>query len=360
VDVFKQFRLIPDSASNIADRVDHLMLFLVCMSVFLTFAIFLLVVVFAVKYRRRTENEVPPTTHSPKWLEVTWSIALFAVLMYFFVWGAKLYVIVKKPPDHALVINVVGKQWMWKLEHPGGQREINELHVPIDQPVKLIMISEDVIHCFGLPAFRIKQDVLPGSYSTQWFTATRIGEYHLFCQEYCGAQHSKMIGKIVVMSPQDYQAWLAGSVPAESPVVSGSKLFSSYGCSQCHGQTAPTLAGLYGRRVQLENGRVVIADENYIRESILNPPAQVVAGYSRWMPSYRGQLSEEQLQDLVAYIKSLGAAASDQQRGATPRTDVAAPASQSVTPTPPNEVPNRPPAREPPKIEPSRSGGHPQ
>jgi cytochrome c oxidase subunit 2 len=349
VDFYKQFRLLPDSASSVSGRVDSLMLFLTCMSAFFTLLIFLLIVYFAIRYRRRTENEVPPEPHSPRWMEITFSCILFVLFMYLFAWGARLYVDVKKPASHALEIYVIGKQWMWKLQHPGGQHEIDELHVPIGRPVKLIMISQDVIHSFGLPAFRIKQDVLPGSYSTQWFTATRTGEYHLFCQEYCGTLHSRMIGRVVVMEPQAYEAWLAGTTPSENPVSAGAKLFTSYGCAQCHGQTAPTLAGLYGRNVQLESGQIVAADENYIRESILNPPAQVVAGFPRLMPSYRGQLTEEQLTQLVAYVKSLGSARGDTSN-VTPRTDVAAPASRPINATPPEAVPNIPPARQPPDI----------
>jgi cytochrome c oxidase subunit 2 len=350
VDFYKQFRLLPDSASSVSGRVDALMFLLLGISAFLTFVIFLVVVYFAIRYRRRTDNEVPPQGRSPRWMEITFSSLLFVMFMYVFVRGMRLYVEVKKPAEHALDIYVVGKQWMWKIQHPGGQREIDELHVPVGRPVKLIMTSQDVIHSFGLPAFRIKQDVLPDSYSTQWFTATRTGEYHIFCQEYCGTGHSQMIGRVVVMEPQAYEAWLAGTVPAEDPVAAGSKLFTSYGCAQCHGQTAPTLAGLYGRKVQLENGSIVTADENYIRDSIVNPPAQVVSGYPRLMPSYRGQLSEEQMQQLISYIKSLGSARSD-RAGATPRTDVAAPASRPVTASPPERAPNNPPAREPPIIE---------
>lgn len=305
MNIFRQLRLLPESASSVSGRVDTLTMLLTAVSLFMTLLIFALILIFAIRYRRRSENEIPPETRSHNWMEWTWSVGLFAFLMVFFVWGARLYVEIKKPAQHALEVNVVGKQWMWKIQHPGGQREINELHVPLGEPIKLIMISQDVIHSFGLPDFRIKQDVLPGSYSTQWFTATKTGEFHLFCQEYCGTSHSEMIGRVIVMQPAAYQAWLAGTPPEVSPLVSGAKLFARYGCAQCHGQLAPTLAGLYGRPVKLSDGRTVNADENYIRESILNPPARLVGGYSTLMPSFRGQLSEEQINGLIAYIKSL-------------------------------------------------------
>ncbi len=342
MDFSKQFRLFPEEASSVAGRVDTLAIWLFWVSAFFTLLICVLIVWFAIRYRRRTENEIPPETKSHEWMEWSWSAAIFVILMVFFAWGAKLYVVVKKPPTHAMEIYVVGKQWMWKVQHPEGQREIDELHVPVGRAVKLIMTSEDVIHDFGLPDFRIKQDVLPGSYSTEWFTATKPGEYHLFCQEYCGTLHSEMTGKVVVMLPHDYEAWLAGTVPDVSMVQAGAKLFSTYGCAQCHGQLAPTLAGLYGRPVQLDNGKTVVADENYIRESILNPPAKLVANYPARMPSFRGQLSEEQLIDLVAYIKSLGAAA---------------PVTQPVNGVAPDAIFNQPPAREPPPIVPVPKGG---
>jgi cytochrome c oxidase subunit 2 len=341
MDFIKQFRFFPEEASSVAGRVDTLAIWLFLVSAFFTLLICVLIVWFALRYRRRTEDEIPPETVSHHGMEWSWSAAIFVLLMVFFVWGAKLYVVVKKPPTHAMEIYVVAKQWMWKIQHPEGQREIDELHVPVGRTVKLIMTSEDVIHDFGLPDFRIKQDVLPGSYSTEWFTATKPGEYHLFCQEYCGTLHSEMIGRVVVMLPHDYEAWLAGTVPDVSPVQAGAKLFATYGCAQCHGQLAPTLAGLYGRNVQLDNGRTVVADESYIRESILNPPAKIVANYPARMPSFRGQLSEEQLIDLVEYIKSLGAAA---------------PTTAPINGVSPDAIFNQPPARQPPPVAPIPRG----
>jgi cytochrome c oxidase subunit II len=348
MDFSKQFRLLPDSASSISHVVDWLTIVWTILSSAMTLLVLVLVVYFAIRYRRRTENEIPPETRSHIWLEVGWSSALFVLFMFMFAWGARAYVEMKRPPQHAMEINVVGKQWMWKIQHPGGQREIDELHVPVNRAIRLVMTSEDVIHCFGLPAFRIKQDVLPGSFSTEWFTATKTGEYHLFCQEYCGTLHSQMVGRVVVMEPEQYEAWLAGTLASETPAAAGAKLFTSYGCAQCHGQTAPTLAGLFGRRVQLENGATTIADENYIRESILNPPAKVVAGYPRLMPSYRGQLSDEQVNQLVAYVKTLESSWSEHP--ATQRTDVAAPVTQPANGIAPEQLPNMPPARQPPNV----------
>lgn len=342
------FHLLPEGASNLAGRVDALFWFLTAVSVFITLLILTLIVYFGIRYRRRTEDEVPPATPSYLSLEIGWTLATFAGAMVMFFWGTHLYIDMKRPVAGAIEIHVVGKQWMWKIQHPDGQHEINELHVPVGRPVKLIMTSQDVIHSFGIPAFRIKQDVLPDAYSTQWFTATKPGRYHLFCQEYCGTLHSGMTGWVVVMEPRQFDAWLAGTATADSPVRSGAALFRTYGCSQCHGQVAPTLAGLFGRKVRLRNGQVAAADENYIRESILNPPAQIVQGYAPLMPSYRGQLSEEQVADLVAYIKSLGAARADDADGGP---DVAAPATRPVNGLSPDAVPNVPPARRPPAVE---------
>jgi len=333
------FRLLPESASTQSPQVDALFWFLTIVSVLITLLILVLIAAFAIRYRRRHEDEVPPATRSPLALEVGWTVATLAGAMLMFVWGTHVYLDMKRPAsDNAMVVHVVGKQWMWKLQHPDGQREIDELHVPVGRPIKLVMSSQDVIHSFGIPAFRIKQDVVPGSYSTQWFTPTRVGRYHLYCNEYCGTLHSGMIGWVYVMEPGDYAAWLAGTPAGDSPVVAGAELFRSYGCAQCHGQLAPTLAGLYGRPVRLSDNSTVTADDNYIRESILNPPARVVRGFPAIMPSFRGQLSEEQVSDLVAYIKSLGVAA----------TDPAHPATRPITGRAPDHVPNVPPSRQPP------------
>jgi cytochrome c oxidase subunit II len=213
------------------------------------------------------------------------------------------------PPKDAMEISIVGKQWMWKAQHPEGPREINSLHIPVGRPIKLTMTSQDVIHSFFIPAFRVKQDVLPGKYTSEWFTPSKVGTYHLFCAEYCGAQHSGMIGTITVMEPAEYQAWLSGTTANISMEASGKMLFSKNQCDTCHGQRAPTLSGIYGRKTLLADGSTVIADENYLRESILQPNAKMVAGYPPLMPTYQGQLTEEQITELIAYMKSLQTAA---------------------------------------------------
>jgi cytochrome c oxidase subunit 2 len=355
VPIDKSFRLLPDQASAMAGRVDALALFLLAVCGFFTLLILGLIVWFGLRFRRRTEDEVPPKTGDHVWMEVGWTVVPLGVLMVMFAWGARLYVDMKRPPAGAMEVHVIGKQWMWKLQHPNGTREVNELHVPAGRPVKLIMTSQDVIHSFGIPAFRVTQDVLPGSYTSEWFTATRPGEYHLLCREYCGTLHSGMVGRVVVMRPADYEAWLAGTVPDEAPAAAGARLFASFGCAQCHGQIAPTLAGLYGRTVRLEDGSTVTADEAYLRESIVAPAAKVVAGYPRSMPSFQGQLSEEELLALVAYIKSLGAAAADVPAtgpapGPDARRSVSSPATRPVNGYPPDRVPNQPPARQPPGV----------
>jgi cytochrome c oxidase subunit 2 len=243
-------------------------------------------------------------------LEIVWSVIPFGITMVMFTWGAKLYYEESRPPDNAMPIYVVAKQWMWKIEHMEGQREINELHVPVGRAVKLTMTSEDVIHSFFVPAFRTKSDVVPGRYSTLWFTPTKPGKYHLFCAEYCGNRHSGMIGWIYVMESQDYQEWLNQHPPPASLAESGEKLFNGMGCPTCHKEDGtgrcPSLSGLFGKTVQLAGGKTVVADEAYIRESILQPAAKIVAGYGLAMPTYQGQTTEEDILQLVEYIKWLG------------------------------------------------------
>jgi cytochrome c oxidase subunit 2 len=242
-------------------------------------------------------------------LETTWSLVPFGIFLIFFVWGAVLYFQERTAPRNAMEIYVVAKQWMWKLQHVDGQREINELHVPVDRDVKLIMTSQDVIHSFFVPAFRLKQDVLPGRYTTLWFHAIRPGTYHLFCAEYCGTQHSGMIGRIVVMNPAAYEVWLSGGGGEGSLASTGQKLFQQLGCGSCHRSDTqgrgPNLVGVFGKPVLLDDGRTVTADENYVRESVLNPGAKIVAGFKNIMPSFQGVVNEEQLLSLVAYVKSL-------------------------------------------------------
>ena len=300
--------LWPQTASTGAGNVDALYIFLVLLSSFMCALIFLTVLVFAVRYRRNRQPQAQPI-HGSTILEVTWSVAPLAVFMAIFVWGAVIYFQERTPPQGATEVYVVAKQWMWKLQHQEGPREINQLHVPVGRDIKLIMTSQDVIHSFYVPAFRLKQDVLPGRYTTLWFRATKPGTYHLFCAEYCGTMHSGMGGDIVVMEPTQYQAWVQTGGSFGSLAASGEAIFQQLGCPTCHRADTqgrgPYLAGVFGSQVQLEDGRVVTADENYIRESILAPNAKIVSGFRPIMPVFQGLVSEEDLNALVAYIKSL-------------------------------------------------------
>jgi cytochrome c oxidase subunit II len=303
------FPLFPEQASVIASEVDAVFLFLVGVTVFFSVGIATTLVVFAVKYRRRSELDRPEEIEGSLALELTWSVIPFLLTVVMFVWGARVFFHMNRTPDDAMNVNVVGKRWMWKLQHPTGQREINELHVPVGRPVKLTITSEDTIHSFFVPAFRIKKDAVPGRYNIAWFKATKTGTYHLFCAEYCGTEHSKMIGQVVVMDPDAYQTWLAGGPAPESPVKAGEKLFTELNCITCHRPDSagrgPVLNGIFGRTVTLEGGDKVVADEAYVRESILSPAAKITAGYQPVMPTYLGQVSEESLLQLVAYVKSL-------------------------------------------------------
>jgi cytochrome c oxidase subunit 2 len=306
--MWKNFPLFPERASSLAGQVDGLYFFLVAVSAFFTVLIFVTIFIFALKYRREAHPN-PSHIEGSLPLELTWTLIPLGICMIFFAWGSLIYFQEGRAPKGAMEVYVVAKQWMWKFEHETGQREINTLHLPLGRDVKMIMSSQDVIHSFFVPAFRIKQDVLPGRYTTTWFHPTKIGTYHLFCAEYCGTQHSGMIGEVVVMDPAAYQAWLVGGGAMASLSANGQQLFLQLGCATCHRNDTtgrgPTLAGLYGKQVQLDDGRTVVADENYIRESILNPGAKVVAGFKPIMPTYQGQLSEESLAALVQYVKSL-------------------------------------------------------
>jgi len=300
--------LFPEQASTMAGRVDALYFFLLAISAFFSLLIAGLIVFYAIRYRRRDPLSVGQVLHGMMALEIGWTVIPFIISMVIFVWGASVFFAISRPPDETLNIYVVGKQWMWKVQHPEGRREIDELHIPVGRPIKLVMASQDVIHDFFIPAFRVKQDVVPGRYTAMWFEATRTGEYHLFCSQYCGTQHSGMIGKVIAMEPRDFQAWLAG-VTEETPVKAGEKLFSRFDCVNCHAadarQRGPTLEGAYGHPVRLQTGQTVLFDDNYIRESILNPMAQVTEGFRPIMPTFQGQLTEEQIMELIAYIKSL-------------------------------------------------------
>lgn len=306
------FRLLPERASTVAASVDGLYLYLVLFSAFFTALIFILVTVFAVKYRKRPGREHAAQVRTRTWLELTWMVVPLSLCLVVFVWGAKAYVSLYEIPPGAMDVYVVAKQWMWKLQHSEGLSEINELHVPVNRPVRLLMTSQDVIHSFYVPAFRIKQDVLPNRYTTIWFQATRPGEYPLRCAEYCGTKHSGMIGRIVVLSEADYGRWLSSGTSQGGLASVGLQLFQSLGCSSCHtGRSdarCPKLEGLFGTEVLLDDGRSVVADEAYLRESILDPKAKIVSGFQPIMPVFRGQVSEDDLIRLIAYLKSQGPA----------------------------------------------------
>jgi cytochrome c oxidase subunit 2 len=308
--MFTNFPFFPQQASEQAATIDALYFFLLAVTALFAALIAILVVVFAVKFHRKHDDEVGVPIHGSLALELLWTIIPLGITMVMFVWGAQVFFHMTRPPRGAMDIYVVGKQWMWKAQHMDGAREINELHVPIGRPVRLIMGSEDVIHSFFIPDFRVKADVIPGRYNTLWFTATKPGRYHIFCTQYCGTKHSNMIGWVTVLEPADYQAWLSGGSSGGSMTDNGAKLFADLACNTCHldnGQgRGPVLKGLYGKPVLLSNGQTVTADDAYIRESILNPQAKVVAGFQPAMPTFQGLVTEEQLLQLIAYVKSLG------------------------------------------------------
>ena len=303
--------LFPERASTIAPRVDALYFFLLAIAIFFGLLIAGLIVYYAVKFHRRSPDAVGARIHGGMVLEVTWTVVPLLITMVIFVWGASVYFAMARPPDETLNIYVVGKQWMWKFQHLDGQREINELHVPVGRPVKLITTSEDVIHDFFVPAFRVKADVLPGRYVTIWFQPTRPGRYHLFCAEYCGTRHSGMIGEVVVMEPNEYETWLSGGAAEGSLASAGAKLFQDLACNTCHRRDAqgrgPVLEGLFGKSVTLQSGETVTVDEAYVRESILTPSAKITAGFQPIMPTFQGLVTEEQLLALIEYVKSLQA-----------------------------------------------------
>ena len=303
------FPLFPEQASTMAPRVDQLYFFLLGVSVFFATLILILIIAFAVKYRRRSDDEQPRPISGNLGLEILWTVVPLSLTLVMFVWGARLFFITFYPPTDALEINVVAKQWMWKVQHAEGRSEIDELHIPTGRPIKLIMTSQDVIHDFFVPAFRVKNDVLPGRYTTLWFEATKPGAYRLFCSQYCGTQHSGMIGHIIALEPAEFQSWLSGGATVVSMATAGENLFQKLGCISCHTQNdtgrGPSLAGLLGKAVRLQSGATLTADENYIRESILEPQAKIVAGYPSIMPTLKGLISEDGIMQIITYLKSL-------------------------------------------------------
>ncbi|HUF78946.1 MAG TPA: cytochrome c oxidase subunit II [Thermoanaerobaculia bacterium] len=314
--------LYPESASTVAGSVDALFWTWVAISAFFSLLIAVAIFYFFIRYQRRRPGEIGHDDEGSMKLEIAWSAIPLVIALAMFGWGTKVFFTQSRPPADAVEYFATGKQWMWKIQHPSGRREINELHVPVGRPIKLTMISEDVIHSFFVPAFRVKADVLPGRYTTLWFEATKPGEYHLFCAEYCGTEHSLMGGTVYVMEPDEYEAWLAReAVPGGGAAASGEQLFTALACETCHrtGSRArgPDLIGVFGSRVELADGSTVVADETYLRESILNPAAKVVRGYQPLMPSFQGQVSEDQLLQLIQHIKSLGPRAGQPGGGAS-------------------------------------------
>lgn len=309
--MFTNSPLFPERASTFAPLVDDLYFFLLAVTAFFTLLIAGLLALFAVRYRRRSHEDRPERVVEPKLLEIAWIAVPLAIVVGVFFWSAQLYVAMNRPPRDAVEVYVVGKRWMWKIQHLTGQREISELHVPLGVPIKLNLTSEDVIHSFYVPAFRIKKDAVPGRYNVAWFQATKPGRYHLFCAEYCGTKHSAMTGWVEVMEPARFQAWLAGGAAGTSLAAAGEKLFADLACVTCHRPDSdgrgPVLEGLFGRPVRLQDGESVTADEAYIRESIVTPSAKLVAGFQPVMPTYQGLVSEEGLMQLIAYIRALKA-----------------------------------------------------
>lgn len=326
---------MPEQASSFASEVDLFYLFLISLTTFFTVGIAAAATYFLIRYRRRSQGEIPEQIEGAMKLEITWTVIPFLIAMFIFAWGARIYYQMYTDPKDALEIFVTGKQWMWRAQHPDGQREINELHLPLGRRVKLTMTSEDVIHSYYIPAFRTKTDLVPGRYTTTWFTPTKAGVFHLFCAEYCGTQHSGMIGRVIVQDYSDYQAWLRGAPRDMSPAEAGQKFFTSLACVNCHkeedGGRGPALTGLFGAGVRLDNGSTVKMDEAYIRESILNPQAKLVMGYPAIMPTFQGQLTEEQVAMIIQYIKSIGAGGP--RPGETSAPVVARPATTAPAPT---------------------------
>jgi len=302
--------LFPDQASTFAWQVDYLYFYLILISIAFSVPIVVAIFVFVIKYRETEKFATPQEMHGSMVLETVWSIIPFVISMTIFLGGALIYFNQYTPPDDSMEIYVVGKQWMWKAQHQTGQREINELHVPVGRNIKLTMTTEDVLHSFYVPAFRTKADAVPGRYTYLWFNATKPGKYRLFCAEYCGLNHSGMGGWIYVMEQSDFDNWLSGNVSGQTPVEAGNDLFANkLGCASCHaggpGQRGAKLENIFNTDVRLVGGAVVKADENYIRNSILNPSSQVVEGFQPIMTTFKGQVTEEQLNSLIAYIKSL-------------------------------------------------------
>ena len=304
----QHFPLFPPEASTIAPQMDALFFFLVLISLVGLTLVVLLVVGFSVLYSKNRHPKAVQIEGSTL-LEATWTIIPLGLFLVAFVWGALIYFRVYTPPPNALNIYVVGKQWMWKVEHPGGQHEIDELHVPTGRAVQLTLISQDVFHSFSIPAFRVKREAIPGRYTSVWFEATKPGTYNLFCTQYCGTGHSAMIGHVVVMTPDNYKRWLANSTSGMSLAQDGERLFASLSCNACHNTRpdarGPNLVGVYGSQLTLDDGQTVTADAAFLRQAILDPSRNGTEGYAAIMPTYQGQISEDGVVELIEYIRNL-------------------------------------------------------
>ncbi len=327
-----KFPFLPQQASTFAGEIDILYFTLWGLTILFTTIVAALIFIFVIRYRRGSNVSRANLVHTSHSLELAWSIIPLILGLIIFAWGAKLYADVYKVPENAKEIYVIGKQWMWHLQHSNGIRENNELHVPTGQPIKLTMISQDTIHSFFVPDFRIKRDVLPGRYTTVWFQATKPGKYHLFCAEYCGMQHSLMGGFVYVMEPGDFEKWQnsnglrPGDATMNTPVArqslaeQGAELYQSVGCANCHAaqdnRRGPSLYAIYGKKRQMVDGRTFVADREYLRESILKPGEKITAGYENIMPVYDNQLREDQINAIIAYIQSLGTSAEPALPGA--------------------------------------------
>jgi cytochrome c oxidase subunit 2 len=310
---FNNYPLSPPPASNFAQEYDALFYTLVGLTVFFSLIVGVAIVIFAVRYRQGTRADRSRPMYENLFLELTWTIVPLVLGLVMFYFGTSLYVKMRTPPKNATEIFVIGKQWMWHVQHGNGVRENNTLHVPVGKPIKLTMISQDVLHAFYIPAFRVQEHVVPGRYTQLWFTATKAGEYHLFCNMYCGTQHSEMGGKVVAMDPKDFAEWLSNGGQSVAPMSmeqTGAKIFNKVGCANCHGAEdtlrAPSLYGIYGKRRVFADGTSQVADEEYLRSSILRPYDKITAGYGQTMPVYEGQLTEEDVLNLVSYIKVIG------------------------------------------------------
>ena len=331
--MFSGIPLFPEQGSALAADVDALYFFIVAVTAFVAIVVTIVVIYFAAKYSTNDPLKVGARIHGSIPLELAWSIIPFLVTIVIFAWSADVFFDLQRPPDQTLEIYATGKRWMWKFQHLDGQNEINELHVPAGRPVKITFTSEDVLHSLFFPVFRTKADAIPGRYSTVWFTPTLIGEHHIFCAEYCGTNHSGMVGKVVVMEPTAYEAWLTGNVGGGSLATRGERLFSDLACNTCHLSDGrgrgPSLANKFGAAERLASGATVAVDESYVRESILTPQAKLVDGYQPLMPTFQGLVSEENVMALVEYVKSLRTQSSAVSRTEAPE--------EPASPTAPQE-----------------------